>query len=526
LLFCRAMFSLAKHRLRRQRERLSLFKPHLQPQADELPNLFEHKPLDLDSSSIRLIQICQGPNVDDRIRCNLRLASTDTEYTCLSYVWGEEGIGDWIYVDGKRFIIRQNLLDFLQSARRVPELASKWLWIDALCIDQTNFPERQHQVQQMGRIYSGAKEVISWLGTNKDIAILFGQHHGNWNHASGLYALSQSQYWQRAWVVQEILLGRHVKLMADVYMQPLDALPPYHITMPEKWTTYGMIQTRTLPMRELLQHPQQSGVTLIHLLYFFRFQSCHVPRDRIFSLLGLCREGTNLKVDYSISHHDLALRVLASCIDSFCLCAIRIVYDALFDSTQPYYARELQPTTYSSITLPIIWTESEDCGNVSPDESHSITVCNDQGIGSSEVCKIRIMIDLHHLCSMYQDQLVIKVCGTRVTVICLHFLENGEKEAQAWLMPDGGMVLQSLDEGRTCRILFTLGFWFHFLQSIDKYPQFRKMPILADTCCPRITNLHNQSPEKSCMPTLGLLSITQPVDEYFKVHSNIPGLAL
>jgi hypothetical protein len=39
-----------------------------------------------------------------------------------------------------------------------------YLWIDALCIDQTNSTERASQVLLMGDIYSSAKRVIVWLG--------------------------------------------------------------------------------------------------------------------------------------------------------------------------------------------------------------------------------------------------------------------------------------------------------------------------------------------------------------------------
>lgn len=37
-------------------------------------------------------------------------------------------------------------------------------WIDALCIDQENLAERNHQVTQMGKIYASAYRVVSWLG--------------------------------------------------------------------------------------------------------------------------------------------------------------------------------------------------------------------------------------------------------------------------------------------------------------------------------------------------------------------------
>jgi hypothetical protein len=38
------------------------------------------------------------------------------------------------------------------------------LWIDALCINQANIDERNHQVGQMDRIYKDAEEVVIWVG--------------------------------------------------------------------------------------------------------------------------------------------------------------------------------------------------------------------------------------------------------------------------------------------------------------------------------------------------------------------------
>jgi hypothetical protein len=41
------------------------------------------------------------------------------------------------------------------------------LWVDALCINQEDTTERNHQVMQMGAIYEKAKRVVVWLGRPK-----------------------------------------------------------------------------------------------------------------------------------------------------------------------------------------------------------------------------------------------------------------------------------------------------------------------------------------------------------------------
>jgi hypothetical protein len=42
------------------------------------------------------------------------------------------------------------------------------LWMDALCINQEDVIERNQQVYLMGSIYSQAREVLVWLGPEKD----------------------------------------------------------------------------------------------------------------------------------------------------------------------------------------------------------------------------------------------------------------------------------------------------------------------------------------------------------------------
>jgi hypothetical protein len=549
------MFSPPKYYLRRLSKRLRPPKPLPRPpdpyaregRREILPKLvehqkqevvprdwFEHEALDLGSSSIRLIQICPTRNNDDRIRCQIRLASTDTEYTCLSYVWGEEGIDEWIYLNGKRAAVRMNLWDFLRSARQVPELSSQWLWIDALCIDQANTHERQHQVQQMGRIYAGAKQVISWLGTDRDMVTYFSESADERkDDPHGLLALSHSAYWRRAWIVQEILLGQHVRLMASIYTLPLDALPPYHVAMPVKWFYYARLQTRIVHVRKLLQHSERAGISLIYLLNCFQFQNCHIDRDRIFSLLGLCKDGSNFQVDYDISDFDLAVRVLAFCMDSFCVCAIQTVATALrlsSPSSLDAHINEFTWTTHASLTLPMTWGEGNDYMQPRDDprnlensafkrhrgdiclknDPHSIILC--RPTGTTDEGMIRVTLNLRKLCSRYCGQLKINVYHNIVMII--HQAEGCKDE---WKWYNGGdIALQSLDNGRICKILFSIGFFFRISELVNKE---KYAYSLEETCCSRITGLENELLQDSG-PSLKLSVNNQHVGEYFSLPTH------
>jgi hypothetical protein len=39
-----------------------------------------------------------------------------------------------------------------------------YIWIDAICINQSDNAEKGIQVQNMGRIYSHALKMVGWLG--------------------------------------------------------------------------------------------------------------------------------------------------------------------------------------------------------------------------------------------------------------------------------------------------------------------------------------------------------------------------
>lgn len=62
-------------------------------------------------------------------------------------------------------ILRQNLF---QALTRFRGDSPRVLWVDALCISQTNVQEKGQQVQQMGNIFRSADRVLVWLGEHAD----------------------------------------------------------------------------------------------------------------------------------------------------------------------------------------------------------------------------------------------------------------------------------------------------------------------------------------------------------------------
>ncbi|EHK48138.1 hypothetical protein TRIATDRAFT_24482, partial [Trichoderma atroviride IMI 206040] len=200
---------------------------------------YRYKPLDHDRPTIRLLRIHQGSG--DELTCNLfeALLHHDLiQYEALSYTWGASATPKNVTVDEQKLAITANLHLVLISLRR-PD-TDRILWIDAICIDQSNKRERSHQVAQMSDIYKQADCVLFFLGHTTystdvfmDYMSLFQQERSNYAYQSwardderwkiiqeavqgetdkpdikilslGLKCLLNSPWFLRVWILQEV----------------------------------------------------------------------------------------------------------------------------------------------------------------------------------------------------------------------------------------------------------------------------------------------------------------------------------
>lgn len=123
---------------------------------------FPYKPLDTRNFPIRILKPLPG-DISDPLSCTLDDYANATEagWTCLSYTWGSEAATKEIMVNGIPLLVRSNVYDFLREASR-RRLAN--LWIDSICINQSDIEERSAQVEFMSDVFGGAKLVVVWLG--------------------------------------------------------------------------------------------------------------------------------------------------------------------------------------------------------------------------------------------------------------------------------------------------------------------------------------------------------------------------
>jgi hypothetical protein len=134
---------------------------------------FQHERLSDPRTSIRIVLVQPARSVTDPVRCLLKEVRLDDakskyKFEALSYVWGAETGTLPILCHEKQLLVTENCLTALQQLRFCGISRERALWIDAICIDQTqnavSTAERNRQVELMGEIYAKASRVIVWLG--------------------------------------------------------------------------------------------------------------------------------------------------------------------------------------------------------------------------------------------------------------------------------------------------------------------------------------------------------------------------
>jgi hypothetical protein len=135
-----------------------------------------------------------------------------------------------------RLRVGKNVSDVLALYRFRAKDADKGglMWIDAICINQADVGERNHQVDQMRNVYSGADQVIVWLGhVVNDAAAAFNlsrvleepsvirgddlDWYTSWEQWKALADLLHQPYWTRVWTAQEFILAQSIELWCGAF---------------------------------------------------------------------------------------------------------------------------------------------------------------------------------------------------------------------------------------------------------------------------------------------------------------------
>ena len=138
---------------------------------------FEYIPL-RSASDIRLVLVHPG-SFDDALNCTLIHSSLARAklpgFETISYRWGNSSVQTTINLEynekKSEFGVPGSVESILRHLRR-SDGQIRTLWIDVMCIDQSNYQERAQQVALMADIYSMADTVNVWLGPSDHISQL------------------------------------------------------------------------------------------------------------------------------------------------------------------------------------------------------------------------------------------------------------------------------------------------------------------------------------------------------------------
>lgn len=365
-----------------------------------MPLLYPELQSTASSPKIRLIEIRLDEDGAD-ISCNFHVKRIDQcAYIALSYTWGVEPASHKISLNGHDFYVRPNLYQALCAIRKrlrehstllqaprsrlddLKKLAWKrkkqepcselgkfgtpyfiedggytntYIWIDAISINQQNFPERGEQVQLMSQIYSSARIVLAWLGTHdapdllhSTIALLESSNllfqkkrrpkenpRVTADQRKTMKAIAQNPYWTRLWIVQELVLARSVLVQIDHVVFKYEELLPLFLKVPGGGITQNYLfevsmfsprwRIEDTPMGGLLwlkttledQKKDEAKVTLPMVLTLTQKQQCSDRRDKIYGLLALLHKpcvdpnGTAyISANYSLSIVELFAMVM------------------------------------------------------------------------------------------------------------------------------------------------------------------------------------------------------------------------
>lgn len=116
---------------------------------------------------VRLLKIVSS---HPSLKCELRehAAAILPKYLALSYTWGSEGPTKLIPCGSQNLKVTSNLYAALCEISHKTEVADKWLWVDAVCIDQKNETEKAVEVTRMNLIYTAAWRLLVWLGPENE----------------------------------------------------------------------------------------------------------------------------------------------------------------------------------------------------------------------------------------------------------------------------------------------------------------------------------------------------------------------
>ncbi|KAK7191622.1 hypothetical protein PSPO01_02071 [Paraphaeosphaeria sporulosa] len=300
---------------------------------------YPYTALDPTKSQIRILELYSAPSSADTLFASLKnidLAEPPVTFTALSYCWGPPIMDHFIVVDNYQVPITKSLDSALRYLRDFYtdgiSVWEKYLWIDQLCINQSDLDERSSQVSLMRRIYKKAENDHVWLGDESDtsskaidlLTILGAPPENAPGEAIQYLSLSEADvklnwmalgsfftrpWFERVWIRQEIALHEKVLLSCGNKTLDIAVLEPALLMIDHvksmgydsaSWSTGHTYKPGQLPWdyhpSKLIQLRKATGsgahwVQLGQLIQDVRGCEAKDTRDMVFSIIGMADPG-------------------------------------------------------------------------------------------------------------------------------------------------------------------------------------------------------------------------------------------
>ncbi|KAK1830167.1 heterokaryon incompatibility protein-domain-containing protein [Podospora conica] len=268
----------------------------------------------------------EGSSPDHPIHITLEVFRRDDcpEYETVSYTWGGEEDDSTlcrpVFVGPYWDVLPQtrNCWDMLRYLR--PRRGVRLVWIDAICINQSDPAERGLQVASMRSVYQQCSRVVIYLGadiaatppTSDIVARMHPPRHGlhdfervmsvglDGHENMALPDILTRRYFSRLWVVQELLLSRAAVIpiagrdfwannLTPIKYEDARKLANTPDSDREGWSW----ESSTAPwMRDLCRGSLHTEISFLDILRLTRRCRATDPRDKIFGVLGLAEPQT------------------------------------------------------------------------------------------------------------------------------------------------------------------------------------------------------------------------------------------
>jgi hypothetical protein len=232
------------------------------------------------------------------------------DFDALSYEWGDPRKVAKIIINGHKVSVTKNLEHALRIFRRWKRKTNRtgFIWADAVCINQADIQERNHQVKRMKDLYSSARTVCVSVGRDfrdsrrleqlmTELASAYLTHapqsreekiQVQRNVAQALIRGSDldvlmefmtRSYWSRLWVIQEMVLANHsVRVFFGNHGCPLHYW----------WLAVAILQSEVGQVESMLRRGLGRGNNLQEMTASF------TSMERLQSLFESMQQGTQL----------------------------------------------------------------------------------------------------------------------------------------------------------------------------------------------------------------------------------------